>query len=93
MIDRFNAQFAHPEGWVEMILALKNRERNARVISSLDSQANDHVLEVGISTRASRLQTGPFGEEADQTDHCRERHRQEVNRLTYYGNLRLHRAT
>ena len=52
MIERFNAQFAHPEGWVGrlvgMILALKNRERNAWAISLLDIQANDHVLEIGF---------------------------------------------
>jgi ubiquinone/menaquinone biosynthesis C-methylase UbiE len=52
MIERFNAQFAHPEGWVGrlvgIILALKNRERNAWAISLLDIQANDHVLEIGF---------------------------------------------
>jgi len=52
MIKRFNAQFAHPEGWagrfVGMILALKNRERNAWTISMLDIQPDDQVLEIGF---------------------------------------------
>ena len=52
MIERFNAQFAHPEGWaghfVGMILALKNRERNAWTISMLDIKPNDQVLEIGF---------------------------------------------
>jgi ubiquinone/menaquinone biosynthesis C-methylase UbiE len=52
MINRFNSQFAHPEGWagrfVGMILALKNRERNAWTISMLDIQPSDQVLEIGF---------------------------------------------
>lgn len=52
MIERFNSQFAHPEGWVGrfvgMILALKNRERNAWTISMLDLQPDDQVLEIGF---------------------------------------------
>ena len=52
MIKRFYSQFAHPEGWVGrfvgMILAVKNRERNAWTISMLDIQPNDQVLEIGF---------------------------------------------
>ena len=52
MIKSFNSQFAHPEGWagrfVGMILALKNRERNAWAISMLDIKPDDHVLEIGF---------------------------------------------
>jgi SAM-dependent methyltransferase len=52
VIKRFNSQFAHPEGWagrfVGMILALKNRERNAWTISMLDIQPSDQVLEIGF---------------------------------------------
>jgi ubiquinone/menaquinone biosynthesis C-methylase UbiE len=52
VIKRFNAQFAHPEGllgrFVGMILALKNRERNAWTISMLDIQPSDQVLEIGF---------------------------------------------
>ena len=52
MIDRFNSQFAHPKGWlgrlVGLILAWKNRERNAWTISMLDIQQSDHVLEIGF---------------------------------------------
>lgn len=52
MIKRFNSQFAHPEGWagrfVGMILALKNRQRNAWTISMLDIQPDDQVLEIGF---------------------------------------------
>ena len=52
MIQRFNSQFAHPEGWagrfVGMILAWKNRERNAWTISMLDLQPDDQVLEIGF---------------------------------------------
>ncbi|HXQ37532.1 MAG TPA: methyltransferase domain-containing protein [Anaerolineales bacterium] len=52
MIKRFNSQFAHPEGWagrfVGMIMALKNRQRNAWTISMLDIQPNDQVLEIGF---------------------------------------------
>ena len=52
MIKKFNSQFAHPEGWVGrfvgMILALKNRERNAWTISMLDIQPDDQVLEIGF---------------------------------------------
>jgi ubiquinone/menaquinone biosynthesis C-methylase UbiE len=52
VIRNFNSQFAHPEGWVGrlvgMILALKNRERNAWTISMLDIQPNDQVLEIGF---------------------------------------------
>jgi ubiquinone/menaquinone biosynthesis C-methylase UbiE len=52
VIQRFNSQFAHPQGWighlVGMILALKNRERNAWTISMLDIQPNDQVLEIGF---------------------------------------------
>ena len=51
-IKRLNAQFAHPEGllgrFVGMILALKNRERNAWTISMLDIQPDDQVLEIGF---------------------------------------------
>lgn len=52
MLKSFNSQFAHPEGWlgrfVGMILALKNRERNAWTISLLDIQPADQVLEIGF---------------------------------------------
>ncbi len=52
VIKNFNSQFAHPEGWigrfVGMILALKNRERNAWTISMLDIQPDDQVLEIGF---------------------------------------------
>jgi len=52
VIKSFNSQFAHPEGWagrfVGMILALKNRERNAWTISMLDIKPDDHVLEIGF---------------------------------------------
>jgi ubiquinone/menaquinone biosynthesis C-methylase UbiE len=52
MIKRFNSQFAHPEGWagrfVGVILAWKNRERNAWTISMLDLQPGDQVLEIGF---------------------------------------------
>ena len=52
MIKNFNSQFAHPHGWigrrVGMILARKNRERNAWAISLLDIQPNDQVLEIGF---------------------------------------------
>ena len=52
MIKNFNSQFAHPSGmlgrFVGIILALKNRERNAWTISMLDIQSNDQVLEIGF---------------------------------------------
>lgn len=52
MIKRFHSQFAHPKGWlgrlVGLILALKNRERNAWVVSLLDVQPDDQVLEIGF---------------------------------------------
>jgi ubiquinone/menaquinone biosynthesis C-methylase UbiE len=52
VIKRFNSQFAHPEGWfgriVGVILALKNRDRNAWAISLLDIQPDDQVLEIGF---------------------------------------------
>jgi ubiquinone/menaquinone biosynthesis C-methylase UbiE len=52
MLKNFNSQFAHPEGWVGrfvgMILALKNRARNAWTISMLDIQPDDQVLEIGF---------------------------------------------
>jgi ubiquinone/menaquinone biosynthesis C-methylase UbiE len=52
VIKRIHSQFAHPEGWlgrlVGVILALKNRQRNAWTISLLDVQPNDKVLEIGF---------------------------------------------
>jgi ubiquinone/menaquinone biosynthesis C-methylase UbiE len=52
VIERLNSQFAHPEGWVGhlvgIILALKNRSRNAWTISMLDIQPDDQVLEIGF---------------------------------------------
>ena len=52
VIKRFHSQFAHPQGWlgrlVGVILALKNRQRNAWTISLLDVQPNDQVLEIGF---------------------------------------------
>lgn len=52
MMKKIYSQFAHPEGWVGrfvgMILALKNRERNAWTISMLNLQPNDQVLEIGF---------------------------------------------
>lgn len=52
MIKNFNSQFAHPEGWigsfVGVILALKNRVRNAWTISMLNIQPDDQVLEIGF---------------------------------------------
>jgi ubiquinone/menaquinone biosynthesis C-methylase UbiE len=52
VLDRFNSQFAHPEGWlgrlVGMILAIKNRERNAWTISMLEIHPDDQVLEIGF---------------------------------------------
>jgi ubiquinone/menaquinone biosynthesis C-methylase UbiE len=52
VIKRIHSQFAHPEGWlgrlVGVILALKNRQRNAWTISLLDVQPNDQVLEIGF---------------------------------------------
>ena len=52
MIRNFNSQFAHPTGWmgrlVGVILAWKNRGRNAWAISLLDLQSEDRVLEIGF---------------------------------------------
>ena len=52
MLRRLNSQFAHPEGWVGrlvgVILAWKNRERNAWALSMLDIQPEDRVLEIGF---------------------------------------------
>jgi ubiquinone/menaquinone biosynthesis C-methylase UbiE len=52
VMKRFNSQFAHPQGWagrlVGMILAWKNRGRNAWAISLLDIKPNDQVLEIGF---------------------------------------------
>ena len=52
MIRNFNSQFAHPKGWmgrlVGVILAWKNRGRNAWAISLLDLQPEDRVLEIGF---------------------------------------------
>lgn len=52
MMKKIYSQFAHPEGWVGrfvgMILALKNRERNAWTISMLNLEPNDQVLEIGF---------------------------------------------
>ena len=52
MIRNLHSQFAHPEGWVGrlvgIILALKNRERNAWAISLLDIQPDDQILEIGF---------------------------------------------
>jgi ubiquinone/menaquinone biosynthesis C-methylase UbiE len=52
VMKNFHSQFAHPEGWmgrlVGMVLAWKNRERNAWAIALLDIQPNDHVLEIGF---------------------------------------------
>jgi ubiquinone/menaquinone biosynthesis C-methylase UbiE len=52
VIKNFNSQFAHPEGWigsfVGVILALKNRVRNAWTISMLNIQPDDQVLEIGF---------------------------------------------
>jgi ubiquinone/menaquinone biosynthesis C-methylase UbiE len=52
VLRRFNSQFAHPEGWVGrlvgVILAWKNRERNAWALSMLDIQPDDQVLEIGF---------------------------------------------
>jgi ubiquinone/menaquinone biosynthesis C-methylase UbiE len=51
-LNNFNSHFAHPKGllgrFVGMILALKNRERNAWAISLLDIQPGDQVLEIGF---------------------------------------------
>ncbi len=51
-MKNFNSQFAHPKGllgrFVGIILALKNRERNAWTISTLDIQPDDQVLEIGF---------------------------------------------
>jgi ubiquinone/menaquinone biosynthesis C-methylase UbiE len=52
VMNKFYSQFAHPEGmlgrFVGMILAIKNRERNAWTISMLDIQPGDQVLEIGF---------------------------------------------
>jgi ubiquinone/menaquinone biosynthesis C-methylase UbiE len=52
VIKRFHSQFGHPKGSfghiVGLILALKNRGRNAWTISLLDVQPNDQVLEIGF---------------------------------------------
>ena len=52
VIQKLHSQFAHPKGWVGrlvgIILALKNRERNAWTISILDIQPDDQVLEIGF---------------------------------------------
>jgi ubiquinone/menaquinone biosynthesis C-methylase UbiE len=52
VLKNFTSQFAHPEGWVGrlvgMILAWKNRARNAWAISLLDVQPDDQVLEIGF---------------------------------------------
>lgn len=52
MLKRIHSQFAHPEGWVGrlvgVILAWKNRERNAWALSMLDIQPEDRVLEIGF---------------------------------------------
>ena len=52
MLKRLHSQFAHPQGWlgglVGMILAWKNRARNAWAISMLDIKPDDQVLEIGF---------------------------------------------
>jgi ubiquinone/menaquinone biosynthesis C-methylase UbiE len=52
VLKNLDAQFAHPRGWigwvVGVILAWKNRERNAWAISLLDLQPADRVLEIGF---------------------------------------------
>jgi ubiquinone/menaquinone biosynthesis C-methylase UbiE len=52
VVKNIHSQFAHPQGWVGrlvgMILALKNRKRNAWAISLLDIQPSDQVLEIGF---------------------------------------------
>lgn len=77
MINNFNSQFAHPEGWVGrlvgMILALKNRARNAWTISMLDIQPNDQVLEIGFGPgqaiqEVAKLTTNGFVAGIDLSD-------------------------
>jgi ubiquinone/menaquinone biosynthesis C-methylase UbiE len=62
MLASFNAQFAHPNGWLghlagwpilspttgDKIVVLKNRERNAWAIELLDVRPTDHILEIGF---------------------------------------------
>ena len=52
LLKNIHSQFAHPRGWlgrlVGVILAWKNRERNAWAISLLDLQPDDRVLEIGF---------------------------------------------
>jgi ubiquinone/menaquinone biosynthesis C-methylase UbiE len=51
-LNKSNSQFAHPEGLagslVGMIMAVKNRERNAWTIALMDLEPGDHVLEIGF---------------------------------------------
>jgi cyclopropane fatty-acyl-phospholipid synthase-like methyltransferase len=51
-LNKFNSQFAHPEelagSLVGMIMAVKNRERNAWTVALMDLEPGDHVLEIGF---------------------------------------------
>jgi ubiquinone/menaquinone biosynthesis C-methylase UbiE len=77
VIKRLHSQFAHPAGWlgrfVGLILAFKNRERNAWAISLLDIQPNDQVLEIGFGPgqaieEIARLTTNGFVAGIDLSD-------------------------
>jgi hypothetical protein len=62
MLASFNAQFAHPSGWLghvagwpilspttgDKIVALKNRARNAWAMELLEVRPADHILELGF---------------------------------------------
>lgn len=69
MSSGWSSQFARPSGWkghiVGHLLGLKNRERSLWVVSLLDVQPKDRVLEMGFGTgtdirRISALATKGF---------------------------------
>lgn len=63
MLDSFNAQFAHPQGWLGhlagRLMALKNRERNVWAIDLLEACPTDHILEIGFGPGWAIQQLAP----------------------------------
>jgi ubiquinone/menaquinone biosynthesis C-methylase UbiE len=93
-------QFARPEGWlgwlIGHLMAFKNRERSEWVLSLLDAEPTDHVLEIGFGSGADVRRISRRAGQVSGVDHSAEMLRMATRRnrtAIAQGRVHLQRAS